>query len=271
MATELDKERMERSLTDQIVLGVAHELNNPNTFIRVNSLNLKKMLNLLGPALLEYERQHPERKFGPFTLGQLRAKMVQLNESTLQATVRIIAVADKLKQAVAASLEASDVLDLRDVVGSVSRMHDFLFRRIAKVEVQFAAEGPYPVMGHLMQLEQAFSVLVTNATDAIEARHREKQGEEGELLILVEEKGEEILLHFRDNGCGMSTTTLKKIFDPYFTTKPQGVGDGLGLALCRAILDRHAGEISVTSSENEGSQFVVSLPKATKEAVNGTQ
>ena len=81
MATELDKERMERSLTDQIVLGVAHELNNPNTFIRVNSLNLKKMLNLLGPALLEYERQHPERKFGPFTLGQLRAKMVQLNGS----------------------------------------------------------------------------------------------------------------------------------------------------------------------------------------------
>ena len=83
MPTDLEIEKMNQSVMDHIILGVAHELNNPNAFIRLNALNLKKMLSLLSPCLNAYEQDHPGEKLGPFTMAELRSKMLRTIDSTL--------------------------------------------------------------------------------------------------------------------------------------------------------------------------------------------
>jgi signal transduction histidine kinase len=260
---KLRKERIDRSPTEQIILGVAHELNNPNTFVRMNAANIKKMLKLLAPVFDEYEQNHPERKFGPFTLSELRAKLFQLNESTLQATVRLIAIADKLKQSMAASLERASAVDLGPVLSSVVSAHGFLIERIKSCQLDFDHESTFMVLGHSLQLEQAFSILLTNATDAIHERHKDGASEAGQLVITLGLRTDgQLQVNVSDNGCGMTPEVEAKVFDPYFTTKPHGVGDGLGLPLCKAIVERHGGSIGVSSESGKGTTVAVILPAA---------
>lgn len=265
MQGDLEKERDDRSLLENIILGVAHELNNPNTFVRMNAVNLKKMLNLLGPCLDEYYEKHPDAKFGPYSLPDLRAKMMSLNESTLEATVRIISIADKLKQISSFDLHANSTVSLKRVWEQVLAQHKFLIDKWAQLEFVYEIDDAYEIKGHQLQLEQAFSIIVTNACDAIAEKMGQGHAQDGSLGVTLSREAGKIKMVVRDNGCGMDEETMRKIFNPYFTTKPQGVGDGLGLPLCKAIIERHGGVIKVTSEKGWGSEFTVLMPELGKE------
>lgn len=82
----------------------------------------------------------------------------------------------------------------------------------------------------------------------------------GVLTITTRKVGDFIYMQFSDTGCGIPKENLEKIFDPLFTTKPLGEGSGLGLGICKKIIERHGGNINVTSVVNEGSSFLVTLP-----------
>lgn len=262
MATLLEVEKVNQSLLDHIILGVAHEINNPNAFVRMNMVNLKKMMNLLRPCLEEYETNHPDQKMGPYTLAELRSKIFQILESTLGATVRIIAVADKLKQCTSFALTQSTPISLLDLVNRVLEMHRFLLERHAKVDVVTEPGADYTVNCHQLQLEQAFSVLLTNACDAIAERYKESEDDvKGRIKIIFKAEEGFVSVSFADNGSGIEPEIVSKIFTPYFTTKPQGVGDGMGLPLCQAVVERHNGKIDVKSQKNEGTEFTVTLAK----------
>lgn len=263
MAGELDSEKRDRSLMEHMVLGVAHEINNPNTFVRLNAMTLKKMLGLIGPCLDEYEAAHPEAKFGPYLLPDLRSKMVQLTESILDASVRIIAVADKLKQCSNFALAQAAPLSVLSVVQNVLNMHRFLLEKWATLEFVYDESNKCEISGFALQLEQGFSILLTNACDAIAERYPNADQKQGKIRVAIEDNGKNIIVRFSDNGTGMDPELMEKIFTPYFTTKPQGVGDGLGLPLCQAIMDRHGGKMAVESKKGEGTTFSVFLPKTT--------
>jgi two-component system NtrC family sensor kinase len=261
MSTQLESEKSAQSILEQMILGVAHELNNPNTFVRMNALNIKKMLGLLGPCLDEYEKNHPGEKFGPYLLGELRDKMIQLNESTLGATVRIIAIADKLKECCSFVMTQSSDVSLVEVINSIATMHKFLIDTWGKLEFVYDPAASYVINCHRLQLEQSFSILLTNACDAISEKFGKTDVPQGKLTITLIASDQNVKAVFRDNGCGMEEETVKKIFAPYFTTKPQGVGDGLGLPLCKAVVDRHGGNIEVKSVKGEGTEFIITLPR----------
>ncbi|MFC1531773.1 ATP-binding protein [Thermodesulfobacteriota bacterium] len=110
------------------------------------------------------------------------------------------------------------------------------------------------------QLQQVFINLFNNAIDAITAK---LGSERGQLDIKVAPKGNgkvEILV--RDNGCGISPENMKKIFSPFFTTKPVGKGTGLGLSVCYGIIDDMGGVMEVTSELGSGTTFLISLSAA---------
>jgi len=112
-----------------------------------------------------------------------------------------------------------------------------------------------PVLIDERRMKQVFFNLVKNAQDAMPSG--------GLLTIATLRSGSEVLINVCDTGIGMSDENLRKIFEPYYTTKENGTG--LGLTLVYKIIKEHRGEISVDSREGEGSEFVISLPVSRKE------
>ena len=124
--------------------------------------------------------------------------------------------------------------------------------------VDVAKDAPV-VSADPAQLQQVILNLVNNAFDAVESRHG---AEGGEVAIEVNRGGDTVEISVRDNGTGISVVDLDKIFTPFFTTKPVGKGTGLGLSVCFGIIESMGGTIRVSSRENSGTTFTVSLKAA---------
>jgi len=257
MSSGLKTEKENQNSLDQVILGIAHELNNPNAFIRLNATNLKKMFWMLKPCLDEYQKNHPDARFGPYSLPELKGKISQQVESILDATVRVIVIADKLKNCSTDILQKSSSLSLTEIINNILNAHQFLLERLARVDFDYEEDSECCIGGYRLQLEQVFSALLTNACDAISERYGEEQDEKGEIEISVSREDDSLVVSIRDNGCGMSRKTIEKAFVPYFTTKPHGMGDGLGLALCRSIINRHGGKISIASELDKGTEITI--------------
>ncbi|MEJ2639281.1 MAG: response regulator, partial [Desulfosarcinaceae bacterium] len=130
------------------------------------------------------------------------------------------------------------------------------------------------IMADATQMHQILMNLCTNAYHAMEADGGVLRVELTQCTPAVDETGipAELVqfpcleLLISDTGCGMDEATLERIFDPYFTTKPQGKGTGLGLAVVRGIMESYHGCIQVTSSPGEGTTFRLLFPAVTAEA-----
>jgi two-component system NtrC family sensor kinase len=109
------------------------------------------------------------------------------------------------------------------------------------------------------QLQQVILNLLNNAFDAVEQRHGSDGGEVG---LEASWNGNRVEISVRDNGVGISPEDLDKIFTPFFSTKPVGKGTGLGLSICFGIVESMGGTIRVTTREQSGTTFTVSLPAA---------
>jgi two-component system NtrC family sensor kinase len=105
------------------------------------------------------------------------------------------------------------------------------------------------------QLQQVFLNIVNNARQAIEA-HRSR----GVIRISTRAEGRRVRVCFRDDGPGISEENLKKVFNPFFTTKPVGKGTGLGLSLSYGIVQEHGGVIIAESTPGQGTTFTIDLP-----------
>jgi PAS domain S-box-containing protein len=122
------------------------------------------------------------------------------------------------------------------------------------------ADMPVSVKAESGPLHQVLLNLFVNSVHAIQAA--QKNGRERHFIrISFREEGESLVIALEDSGCGISSKNLKKLFQPFFTTKDIGVGTGLGLATSYRILESWGGRIDVTSAEGEGATFQLRLPK----------
>jgi signal transduction histidine kinase len=113
-------------------------------------------------------------------------------------------------------------------------------------------EASVPILGNAILLQQVLMNLFLNACQAMPAG--------GEIRTAVRRSASEAVLWVRDTGEGIGPENVSRLFDPVFTTRPEGEGNGLGLPICRLIVQRHGGNISVESVPGEGSTFTVRLP-----------
>ncbi len=102
------------------------------------------------------------------------------------------------------------------------------------------------------QLNQVFMNILNNSCDAIE--------EEGEITIITKQENEKVEIRIKDNGSGMPEEIRSHIFEPFFTTKPVGKGTGLGLSISYGIIEKHNGTIEVKSEVGKGTEFIITLP-----------
>jgi signal transduction histidine kinase len=141
--------------------------------------------------------------------------------------------------------------------------------RSARVRVEVELSGDIPaVSGNRGKLQQVLVNLILNAKDALQDRG------EGRVRILTAPTAKGVELRVEDDGAGMSEEVVRKIYDPFFTTKSnpkegQRKGTGLGLAVTYGIVQEHAGTIEVTSRVGEGTVFRLELPGVESPAPRG--
>lgn len=123
-----------------------------------------------------------------------------------------------------------------------------------EVKANFNTEGE-KIKADRTQISQLVMNIVLNAYDAM-------RDDGGTLFVSTRISGEEVVLRFKDNGCGMDTETMSRIFDPFYTTKESGKGTGLGLAIVAQIVETHGGKIYVDSEPGEGTEFRIYIPLA---------
>ena len=114
------------------------------------------------------------------------------------------------------------------------------------------------IKGDPAQIEQALRNLIVNASHAVEQQKERTVA----LSARVDETGTRVLYTVEDSGCGIPEEQLNHVFQPFFTTKPEGKGTGLGLPIVKTILDRHGASVRVHSTVGEGTRFTLSFPIA---------
>ena len=107
------------------------------------------------------------------------------------------------------------------------------------------------------QISQVILNLLVNAAHSIKKN--------GSIVVTTSQVDNSVLLSVSDNGCGMSEEVMKRVFEPFYTTKEVGMGTGLGLSISYSIIQKHHGEIQVESEPGKGTTFTVRLPVNNKE------
>ncbi len=232
----------------EMAAGFAHEINNP--------LQIIKGEQTLIETLLEELRSEG-------SLAQSET-VSEIEDSLDQIKLQITRCA-KITQAILKFGRQSDPdvvdIDLSRLMPDVTKMIQEK-ARVHGIDFQQQLDTrPMIVRADTGQFQQVILNLLNNAIDAIIARH----GVSGGNLVLKAESLEShwVEIQVTDNGAGISSENMDKIFSPFFTTKPVGEGTGLGLSVCYGIVESMGGSMAVASRLGEGTTFTVKLPCAT--------
>ncbi|MCT8862721.1 sensor histidine kinase [Shewanella xiamenensis] len=246
----------------QLAAGVAHEINNPIGFVNSNLQSLQDYNDKLLKLLRFYQKLVHKIGSPPyFALEQDMLKRHQfeficsdlpdlINES-IEGLDRVAVIVKSLKSF--SHVDSSEWQYANVIEGIENTL------KIAANQIKYKAVVLRNFQDNLpelycqpMQLNQVFLNLLVNAAQAIEER--------GEISIDVSATESEIMIIIRDTGSGIAAQDIRKIFEPFYTTKPVGTGTGLGLSLSYSIVQKHKGEIKVTSTLGVGTSFTVILP-----------
>lgn len=247
----------------QLAAGIAHEINNPISYIRSNLevlsthvIEMKVFLKESKDFILDNNIHNSDRFLNlikQYDIEYLLQDTDEIVTSNLEGVERISDIIAGLK-----TFSHQGEADFRplSIVDTVSAA-----LKVVKNEVKYKHNVQHVmpdkdilVMGKLGQIQQVFVNLLVNAAQAMP--------DGGSIIIEYSMSRKECFIKVTDTGIGMSVDTQKQLFNPFYTTKPVGEGTGLGLSISYSILESHKGSIDVVSRLGKGSTFTVTLPLA---------
>lgn len=219
------------SALGSLLAGVAHELNNPLSVVVGRAIMLEEAT--VDPQIVLH-------------VTKIRAAA----ERCARIVKTFLAMARK-EAPVRTPVQIPRLLD-----ASIELLGYSLRSNGITVHTNFAADLPQ-TQADADQLTQVFNNLILNAMQAMADWRGDRRLD---IAARWDRRAETIVVTIADSGPGIPPAIRPRIFDPFFTTKPAGVGTGIGLAVCRGIIDAHAGSISVESSPSSGAIFTLVLP-----------
>ena len=244
-----------------LVSGVAHEINNPNGLILLNIPILRKAQ---ADAVRLLSRRYEEE--GDFLLGgipfsRMKNELPRLLEEMQEGALRIKRIVNDLKDfARREEGSARSLIDLADAARMAVRLLDAAIRKATdRFVVVYEPDLPL-VWGHAQRIEQVVVNLVLNACQALPDRDRAIA-----LEVVHDVEQGQVVLTVRDEGTGIAPEHLPHLTDPFFTTKRETGGTGLGLSVSAGILKEYGATLSFHSVPGQGTTAVVAFPVANME------
>jgi two-component system NtrC family sensor kinase len=244
----------------QLVAGIAHEINNPVTFISAGVDSLGTNLEEVRQVLEIYHRITPENTKEKLNeienlkeqidYKQAIREINELIESIKNGTERTTQIVNGLRTFSRLDEDVLKVADIHEGLNSTLILLRNKYKNRIKITKDY---GDIPQLECFPgQLNQVFMNILSNAIDAIH--------EKGIIAITTSKSKGFIQIFIKDSGCGIPEDVKAKIFDPFFTTKEVGEGTGLGLSISHGIIEKHNGTIKVNSKAGIGTEFIISLP-----------
>jgi len=239
-----------------LVSGVAHEINNPNSYIMNNSQIFMDIWRDVSKILSEYQKGKGEIFIAGLPFKEVIEYIPRLLEGIKQGAERINDIVVNLKNFSRPEKSSLDEkVDINSVLKSVIFFLDATIKKSTdNFNILFNESIP-PVKGSFRQIEQVLINLIMNALQAIETRNK------GIWVSLHHDKGGEFVkIMIRDEGVGIPHEIMERITEPFFTTKIKEGGTGLGLSISYAIVKEHGGSMEFESTPGRGTTVTVKLP-----------
>lgn len=255
----VQKEKM--ASLGEMASGIAHEIQNPLNFVNNFSELNEELLKEIGDIIAKSDNG-TELKAG---IGPLLNDVLVNIQRTSQHGKRADNIIKSLLRH--ASTRSDEVMPY-DINSLVEEKLHLSYEGFCSKDPNFSAHintrldqsiGQVSIVPQ--DISRTLSNLFENAFYAIQQKSKMDAGFEPTIDVLTQSDGDHIRIVVRDNGTGIPQKILGKIYQPFFTTKPTGVGTGLGLSLCYDVIKAHRGELKVNSREGEFTEFIVELPR----------
>jgi len=232
-----------------LLAGVAHEINNPTTYISNSAQNLKLFWQKMEPLIKEQSHNAKEQDKIEMILEKAQKNIDCISDGV----ERILNIVDGLRAFARLDSQEKNPCDInRCIEQALELCHNTLKRHI-KIQKDLDNDLP-PVIADELQMEQVIINLILNADDAMEEK------EQGTLTIRTKQIDDNVIIVVSDTGTGIPDSKLGNIWQSFFTTKGVGKGTGLGLATVRKIINDHNGQIEAANKPQGGAEFTITLP-----------
>jgi PAS domain S-box-containing protein len=240
-----------------LVSEVAHEINNPNNFIMVNTPILSKIWKTIEPILQNHYQSRGDFYIAPrIKYSEMKENIPGIISGILEGAHRIDLFVKELKNfsrptpsSVKKKIHINKVIQ-----AAVTLLANLIKKSTNRFHVDYEEEIP-EIPGNFQRLEQVIVNLIENSCQAL-------QNMEQGIFISTrfDRAGKMVKIQIKDEGMGMTTETIEKITNPFFTTKRSTGGTGLGLSISSKIVEDHNGVLTFESAPGVGTTVVVMLP-----------
>lgn len=244
-----------------LVSGVAHEINNPNGLILLNMPVMMDAFRDAEPILEEHFKAHGDFDFAGLRYSRIREALPRLMNQMLEGSRRVKVIVEDLKD-FARQQEpgmTTDV-DLNETVRTALRLMTSLIEKSTDHFSVTCGDSIPLIRGSAQRIEQVIVNLLMNACQALPGPDRAIS-----LATFVDPEENVVVLEVRDQGTGISPEHLPHLTDPFFTTKRESGGTGLGLSVSAGIVKEHGGALTFTSAPGAGTTARLTLPIPIKE------
>ncbi len=263
---EQDSARIARlAALGELSAGVAHEINNPIGMTLVNLRLLQDVFQDLLPLAEAHHAVDPAARYGGLRFDHLHEKVPLLVDAAIGGAERVRRIVSDLKEFVRSKPDhAMAECDINAVVRTAVRLTEStLHKQSSEFRQDFGANLP-PVFGNSQLLEQVVINLLINAGQALQRR-----GSRVAIATGVDSARRRVWVKVQDDGCGIAPEHLARITDPFFTTRRNDGGTGLGLSLAAKIAELHDGALRFASKPEAGTTVTLELPFADDQERNG--
>ncbi|WP_052507034.1 response regulator [Desulfonatronovibrio magnus] len=238
-----------------LVAGVAHEINNPNNLIMLNTPILENAWKDSLPVLEAYHNKNPDFQIAELPFSVMKDYMFRLFSGVNEGSKRISTIVSELKDFARQSpLDTSKYVDINEVAESALTLVEKTMSKFTS-NFTFHPQPDLPlILGDFQKLEQVVVNLLINAGQALDSK---SQSVSFETFHNLEKKS--VGFKITDQGAGISQDIIKRIFDPFFSTKRQPEGTGLGLSISSSIIQDHQGQLLIKSAPGQGTEATVLL------------